>query len=280
MFPGGKELGGAPANFAYHAGRLGARSAVVSAVGRDPLGDEIVARLEGAKLSHRYVARDPEHPTGTVTVALDSLGVPSYTIHQGVAWDHIPWSDDLEALAKTANAVGFGSLCQRSPVSRQAVRRFLEHMPEASLRVCDINLRQSFFDRETIEESFRLANVLKLNDEELPVICGLLGIEASVAELASKFAFKLVALTRGSRGSLMLTPEESSEHEGYAAEVVDTVGAGDAFTAAMVVGLLEGMPLVAINDLANRVGSFVCSRKGAMPDMGTFAAAIGESRCR
>ena len=180
-------------------------------------------------------------------------------------------------MASSAKAVGFGTLSQRAVESRQTIRRFLHAMPAASLKVCDINLRQAFYNQEIITESLRLANVLKLNDEELPIICAMLGIHGSVDScmqaLLETYALKLLALTRGSHGSLMLTATESSEHEGYPAKVVDTVGAGDAFAAAMVVGFLRDRVLADINDFANRIGAYVCARLGAMPDMAPFLKA-------
>lgn len=270
LLPGGKELGGAPANFAYHAQMLGAKAAVVSCVGTDALGEEIVARLDRVKLDRSLVAVDPVHPTGAVSVTLDQHGVPNYVIHTDVAWDFIPWSSELGSAAARADAVCFGSLCQRSPVSRETVRRSLRATPADSLRVFDINLRQAFFDRDVVHESLELSNVLKLNDGELPTVAKLLGLSGdpldTLQQLVLRYSLKLVALTRGSSGSVLCMEGRCSEHPGCSVDVVDTVGAGDAFTAAVVMGMLQGRDLDAINDSANRLGAYVCSQKGAMPE--------------
>ncbi len=269
LLPGGKELGGAPANFAYHAQALGARSCVVSCVGADALGDEILRLLDNAVLDRTYLAVDKNHPTGTVSVTLDSNGVPSYIIHKDVAWDFIPWSNELEEVAANGDAVCFGSLCQRSAISRETVQKFLSCMPENSLRVFDINLRQSYYSLDVIRESLTRSNVMKLNDEELPILGKMLelsvNIDEALAELAERYSLKLIALTRGSHGSILYTPNQTSEHPGYLAKIVDTVGAGDSFTAAIVMGMLNGTDLDKINDTANRLAAFVCSQKGAMP---------------
>jgi len=270
MLPGGKELGGAPANFAYHAQALGASACVVSCVGSDPLGDEILALLDEVDLDRHSLAVDPARPTGTVSVSLDAKGVPTYVIHTDVAWDFIPWSDSLADLAASASAVCFGSLCQRSPVSRRTIRTFLKNTSPDSLRVFDVNLRQSFYDRDIIHESCELSNIVKLNDDELPVLARLLGLRRETTsdllrELVNTYSLRLIALTRGSHGSVLCTPDEVSEHAGYPAHVVDTVGAGDSFTAAIVMGVLNGEKLDRINDSANRLASYVCSQKGAMP---------------
>lgn len=270
LLPSGKELGGAPANFAYHAQALGANSCVVSCIGKDALGDEILALLDEVNLDRLSLAVDSAHPTGTVSVSLDAKGVPAYVIHTGVAWDFIPWSDGLADLAQSASAVCFGSLCQRSPVSRRTIRAFLENTSPECPRVFDVNLRQSFYDRDVIHESCTLANIVKLNDEELPVLARLLGLRSKATmdllrELVDEYSLKLIALTRGSHGSILYTPGEVSEHAGYPAQIVDTVGAGDSFTAAIVIGVLNNEKLDCINDSANRLASYVCSQKGAMP---------------
>lgn len=270
LLPGGKELGGAPANFAYHAQALGAKSKVISAVGADDLGYEIIDRLNRAKLDGTCISIDPDHPTGTVSVTLDSDGKPTYVIHAPVAWDFIPWSDALGQVAAQADAVCFGSLCQRSGVSRATVGRFLKSMPEESLKVFDINMRQHYYSMDVIKESLELSNVMKLNDEELPVLISMFTLSDdssdALCELVDIYNLKLIALTRGSQGSILCTPEQISEHPGYpAVKIADTVGAGDSFTAAIVMGLLNGIDLDRINDSANRLASYVCSQKGAMP---------------
>ncbi len=278
LLPGGKQLGGAPANFAYQAQSLGGHAAVVSCVGGDDLGHEVLRRLDELGLDRRYVAVDRDHPTGTVTVGLDADGHPDYAIQEAVAWDYIPFSSGLQALATRADAVCFGSLCQRGELSRQTVRRFLEATKPACLRVCDINLRQAYYGRESIHALLELANIFKLNDEELPVVAKLLRIGGSqtdiLAQLAERYALRLIALTRGRDGSRLYGAGEDSAHGGYPADVADTVGAGDAFTAALTLGLLRGHPLDRINEQANRVASYVCSQPGAMP--GLPATLVGD----
>lgn len=269
--PTGTRLGGAPANFAYHAGALGGNAAVVSAVGADPGGTQILDRLAALGLDASHVAIDPEHPTGAVDVRLDAAGVPAYIIHQGVAWDFIPVSDPMLDLARRADVTCFGSLAQRSPVSRDAVRAFVAATRPQSLRIFDINLRQHYFDEPVIRQSLASANVLKLNDEELPVIAALMGLPAdepqAMEALLAQFPLRLIALTRGPHGSALYTRAAGSIHPGYPAELVDTVGAGDAFTAALALGFLRGHTLDRINADANRVASYVCSQPGATPPM-------------
>ncbi len=271
MLPSGKQFGGAPANFAYHAKALGAEAVVVSCVGTDPLGEEILARLDGLGLSRDYVAVDKAHPTGIVSVELDAEGKPDYVIHQPVAWDFIPTMPGLMDLAGRTDAVCFGSLAQRSDVSRATIRDFLAATPPDCLRIFDINLRQAFFDAATIDQGLRAANVLKLNDEELPIVAELLAIsdgeEALMKELLDRYQLQLIALTKGERGSVLLGPAGRSGHAGLTTDVTDTVGAGDAFTAVIAMGMLDGLDLQTINHRANRVAAYVCSRHGATPEM-------------
>ena len=271
MLPDGKQFGGAPANFAYHAKALGADAHVVSCVGDDDLGREILDRLDGLQLSHDDVALTDLHPTGTVSVELDADGKPDYVIHEPVAWDVIPWSERLTALAGQTDAVCFGSLAQRSAVSRRTIRDFLAATPAACLRIFDINLRQHYYSGEIITTSLQTANVLKLNDEELPEIARLLSIPGDEEEvlktLRERFDLTLIALTKGDRGSLLLTADGQSIHAGQPAEIADTVGAGDAFTAVLAMSWMQGRELDAINARANRIASFVCSKNGATPEM-------------
>jgi fructokinase len=267
--PTDKQLGGAPANFAYHANALGAQGVVASCIGADDLGREMTERLNGLSLVRDYVAVDSSHPTGTVSVKLDADGKPSYTIHENVAWDFIPDSAQLKTLARLADAVCFGSLAQRSEVSRRTIRAFLGCTQQKALRIFDVNLRQSYYSLEVIEESLQMCNVVKLNNDELPVLAKLLGLEgdenAMVKALARRYGLALVALTRGPQGSLLTTATKMSVHPGVPVEVVDTVGAGDAFTAVLAVGMLKKYELNRINDCANRLASFVCSQTGATP---------------
>jgi fructokinase len=270
LLPGGKQLGGAPANFAYHAQQLGAQSAVVSAVGRDPLGDEILARLRELGIDTRYVAIDPQHPTGTVSVKLDAARVPSYVIHEIVAWDRVPDSPALHDLARSADVICFGSLAQRSPHTKTTIHECLRAARPDALRICDINLRQNYFSERVIADSLHLANVLKLNDQELPVIARQHDLpendeEAVVRVLLEKLPLRVIALTRGDKGSSLYTRNETNHHPGFATKLADTVGAGDSFMAALAIGLLRGEPLERINDAANRLAAYVCSKPGATP---------------
>jgi fructokinase len=271
MLPTGKQLGGAPANFAYHAQALGANGVVVSCIGDDDLGNEVLSRLGGLGLDCRYIAVDKAHPTGTVTVKLDENGEPDFTIHENVAWDFIPLSADLLELAVRTDAVCFGSLCQRLEVSRDTIRRFLQATKPDCIRVFDINIRQSFYNKDIVHAMLSLSNVLKLNDEELPIVADLLDITGSqsdiLSQLTRRYKLRLIALTRGAGGSRLYAQGQDSSHPGFSAQVADTVGAGDSFTAMMTLGLLRGEELDKINEEANRVASYVCSQSGATPEL-------------
>lgn len=269
LLPGGKQLGGAPANFAYHAKALGADAAVASRVGDDELGREILLRVQEMALGAECLTTDPERPTGTVSVELDSAGVPTYIIHENVAWDYIPVSDALLALAGRTDAVCYGTLCQRMPGSRAAISAFLAATPRACLRIFDINLRQRFFSGPVLEATLARSTVVKLSDEELPMVADTLKLDRRepqfVAALQQAYGTKVVALTRGRHGSRLYAGDTCSDHPGYTVEVIDTVGAGDAFTAALTVGLLSGHALHDINERANRLAAYVCTQKGATP---------------
>ncbi len=216
-----------------------------------------------------YIAEDEAHPTGTVQVTLDAAGKPSYEICEGVAWDAVPWTDALSDLAARVDAVCFGSLAQRAAVTRSTIHAFLEAMRPGALKIFDVNLRQSFYSREVIEASLSHANVLKLSDEELPVLAQMFGINGTVSDqlhaLVSSFKLRALAYTRGGDGSVLLTPEGRDDHPGCPGKAVDSVGAGDSFTAALCVGLLNERPLTQINEHANRVATYVCSQSGATP---------------
>lgn len=272
VFPDGAHFGGAPANFACHAAGLGAKAWMVSSVGTDELGDRAVETLQSRGVECRHVARDPVHATGRVLVTLNAAGQASYEFASDTAWDHLPWSDSLESVAASCNAICFGTLGQRSPESRETIRRFVRATPQSALRVFDVNLRQRFFDRETIEESLKIASVLKLNDEELPVVAELCGVGAKgdreiLRELISRYHLRLAALTRGPAGSLLMAGDAEDERPAPPATVVDTVGAGDSFTATLVADFLRGLPLDVVNAHANVVAAFVCSQKGATPKL-------------
>lgn len=295
MLPGGRKLGGAPTNFAYHASRLGGDAYIVSSVGDDYLGKTIINRVNELGLSSQYIQVDANHPTGTVDVALGNKGIPSYKINREVAWDYIKETDDCIELAKRADVICFGSLGQRSKSSRDTILRMLDNSRKVnnlnSLKVFDVNLRQDFYNTEILHNSLEYANILKLNDEELPIIAKLLGLNNSTKKLflqneneypysadlnmnyeigvlnnlAKTYELDLIALTRGDRGSLLLYKGVISNHLGYKVEIVDTVGAGDSFTAAVVMGLIKGLKLNEVNDLANRIASYVCTQEGGTP---------------
>jgi fructokinase len=271
LFPAGRRLGGAPANFAYHARALGADARIVSRVGRDELGREIWQNLESLKIPTDGLSVDAEHPTGTVTVEVDAAGQPVYVIHEGVAWDYLEPSDKLRHELARAEAVCFGSLAQRSERSRQTIRALVEQTPLSAVRVFDVNLRQHYFSAEIIEESLRLANVVKLNDLELPVIGDLLGLAGTprelMAALRERGSLRLVVCTRGGEGSLLYDGTSWCESAALAVPVRDTVGAGDAFTAAITMGLLAGWGLEKMAEFANQVAAYVCSCDGATPPL-------------
>lgn len=266
MLPTGKALGGAPANFAYHAKRLGEDGWAVSAIGNDALGREIMEIVMEKGL--RNLISVTSRPTGTVQVSLDAKGVPSYTIMEDVAWDNIPFTPQMAALASRADAVCFGSLVQRGN-SRDSVLRFLRAMRPEALRVFDINLRQHYYSKEVIDESLQLSDILKINDEEIRIVAELFGLggddTAACRALIERYGLKLVILTRGADGSEVITADEAIPQAVGQVEVVDTVGAGDSFTAAFVVAYLRDDSLADAQRLANETAAYVCSCKGAMP---------------
>jgi len=270
MLPAGPQLGGAPANFTCHARALGADATLISRVGTDELGREIITRLNALGVSTNGIVVDAQRPTGTVGVELDA-GQPRYIIHENVAWDFIEATPAALAAVCSADAVCFGTLAQRSETSRFAIRSLVSSAASDALRVCDINLRQHFYSQELIADSLALANVLKLNDAELPVLAALFGLSGDtrtqLAALARKFALRLVVLTRGAQGSVLFDGTNWSEHPGIDVLVKDTIGAGDSFTAATVLGYLSGWKLDRINAFANEVAAFVCSHPGATPSL-------------
>ena len=270
LLPAGPQFGGAPANVAMHAALLGGRGALVSAVGEDGEGREALARLAAAGVDQRAVARLPDRPTGVVRVTLDGAGQPTYDIATGSAWDAIPWSDAIAELVARADAVCFGSLAQRGPGSRETVRRAVREAERATWRLFDVNLRQQWFDAEVLDASLRLANAVKLNDEELPVVARLCEVpgdtpEVQLAALMTKYDLALAVLTAGPHGAVLLTPSAAVAAPAPATAVADTIGAGDAFTAALLVGLLSGASLSAVATRANAVAAHVCSQPGATP---------------
>ena len=270
LLPTGKKVGGAPANFAFHASQFGIESYAVSALGKDELGDELESELNKTGLG--LILPKVDYPTGTVQVTLDASGVPSYEICTGVAWDNIPFTPEMEALAKRATVVCFGSLAQRNKVSRETIQRFVAAMPDKEdvLKIFDINLRQHFYGKEVIEHSLHIANVLKLNDDEIEIIRDLLGYgQAGYAEvcraLIDDYSLRMVILTCGAKQSLVYTKTEESLVPTPHCEVVDTVGAGDSFTGSFAAGIIKGLPLPKAHELAVKVAGYVCTRPGAMP---------------
>jgi len=282
LFPKGKQLGGAPANFAYITAMLGDGGIVASRVGDDHLGQEALWHLKSNGLDVSRIQRDPVHPTGTVKVTVDVKGQPEYQITENVAWDFMEFTEDWISLARKASAVCFGSLAQRNAASRAAIRAFLAALPSFAIGIFDVNLRQSYFSAEIVRDSVRCAKVLKLNHEEFPRFLDLLqcplksSVRASGAPggysdieaarwICQEFQLRLVCITRGAAGSLLVTTTSEHEHPGFSVKVADTVGAGDAFTAALVHHALRGSSLAAMNAAANRMGSWTASQEGAMP---------------
>lgn len=272
VLPDGKKIGGAPANFAFHAGQAGMDSRVVSAVGKDALGEEALATLEGKGLNIEAVAR-VDFPTGVVNVSLGEQGIPQYDICEGVAWDNIPFTPALANLARQAQAVCWGSLAQRNEVSRKTIFSFLDAMPsdEERLKVFDINLRQQFYTLEIIEASCRRANVLKINDEELVLVSEMLRLGAGSPEvlcrsLMERYGLSILVLTCGANGSYVFTPVETSYRVTPKVQVADTVGAGDSFTATLVGELLRNTPVGVAHEHAVEVAAYVCTQQGAMAE--------------
>ena len=268
--PEGKKIGGAPANFAYHVSQFGFKSCVVSAVGNDEDGDEIM-RIFHERGLNTLIER-VGYPTGTVQVTLDEKGVPSYEIMKGVAWDNIPFSYELKELAHQTRAVCFGSLAQRNIVSHDTIVQFLHAMPndDDTLKIFDINLRQSFYTPRLLEESMSRCNILKINDEELELVSRLFGFHSiSQADkswiLLAKYGLKMVILTCGTEGSYVFTPGKVSYQPTPRVIVADTVGAGDSFTGAFTAAILAGKPIEEAHKLAVEVRAYVCTQSGAMP---------------
>ncbi|MDE7387987.1 MAG: carbohydrate kinase [Muribaculaceae bacterium] len=270
ILPDGKKIGGAPANFAYHVSQFGLPGCAVSAIGTDDLGDEMTANL--AEVGLKSMLATVPYPTGTVTIKLDSDGVPRYDITEGVAWDNIPFTPELEELARHTRAVCFGSLAQRSAVSRATIGAFLDAIPQTpdTLIVFDINLRQHFYTEEIIRTSMERCNILKINDEELKTVSAMLKLPDGTQQERSRvllemFGLKMLILTCGVNGSYVFTPDSESFLPTPEVEVADTVGAGDSFTASFIAAILRGLPVAEAHALAARTSAYVCSCPGAMP---------------
>jgi fructokinase len=270
LLPTGKQLGGAPTNFAYMTGLLGDRAIVASRIGKDRLGNAAARRLARIGLPTSHLQVDRVHPTGTVNVSVDDHGQPQFEILEKVAWDYFEWTQQWQQLAAEADAVCFGSLAQRSAQSRVSILAFLEGLRPGALRIFDVNLRQAFFTMDVLMESAARADILKLNEEELPRVAALLGATvtdrlAAAHWILKRFQLKMICVTRGGKGSLLVTPDGTDAHPGYPVTVADTVGSGDAFTAALVHKYLRKSSLKAMNAAANRLGSWVASQVGATP---------------
>lgn len=270
VLPEGKKIGGAPANFAYHVSQFGLPSCVVSAIGDDALGKEIIENFTSKGLD-QLIAEVP-YPTGTVQVEIDQTGIPLYDIKENVAWDNIPYTEHLDALAKRTKAVCFGSLAQRNVVSRNTINHFLDTMPkdDDSLIVFDVNLRQGFYNKEILCKSMQNCNILKINDEELITVSRMFGypgidLQDKCWILLGKYNLKMLILTCGINGSYVFTPGNVSFQPTPKVEVADTVGAGDSFTAAFIASILKGKSVTEAHSIAVKTSAFVCTQKGAMP---------------
>ena len=268
VLPEGKKLGGAPANFAFHAGQFGLNSIAISALGEDKLADETISQLEEKHLN--YCMPCVPYPTGTVQVELDNDGVPTYDIKENVAWDNIPFNDDIKNIAENTRAVCWGSLAQRNVVSRETIYKFLDATPKDCMKIFDINLRQNFYSKNVICESMKRCNILKINDEELVAIGRMFGypgldIENKCWLILGKYNLDMLVLTCGVNGSYVFTPGEMSFQETPKVEVADTVGAGDSFTGTFCALLLAGKTVAEAHKRAVQVSAYVCTQNGAMP---------------
>lgn len=277
LLPDGKKLGGAPANVVYHATQLGAKATVVSRIGADELGQAALEQLVNHHVPVEDVQLDDTHPTGTVEVKLNE-GTASYSFATDCTWDYLEWNDQLADLATKASGIVFGTLAQRSAVSRQTIHRFLTES-SAPYKLCDINLRPPHYNQDILRTSVELATVLKLNEEEMPALLSALDIDGagSLADQAQRicaqYHLHAACITQGKNGSLLVTPTAIDDHAGHTINVIDTIGAGDAFTAALMIGLLEDKSLADINALGSAVSSWVATQSGAMP---TYTADIQE----
>ncbi len=269
VLPEGKKLGGAPANFAYHAGQFGLDTIAISALGEDALAEETIEALKEHGLN--YLMPRVPYPTGTVQVTLAEGGIPTYEIKEGVAWDNIPYTDEMAEIAKNARAICFGSLAQRNKVSRENIRKFLADTPADCLKICDINLRQQFYSKEVLEDSFQLCNILKINDEELVVVNRMFGYDGldmrqTCEKMVQDYGLKMLVLTCGTNGSYVFTDDGlTSFQDTPKVEVADTVGAGDSFTGSFCACILNGKPVQEAHKTAVQISAFVCTQNGAMP---------------
>jgi fructokinase len=269
VLPDGEVIGGAPVNFAYHVTVLGAKGVPISTIGRDTRGEKALAELQQRGVDISAISITEDFTTGYVTATIDEEGKAGYSFPDEVAWDHLLVNEYAENLRDTLDAICFGSLAQRSEHSRRAIHDFLDTLRQETVKVFDINLRQDFYSGKVINASLKRTDILKMNEEELPILAGLLKLkgpgEKWLPALIERYHLRMAILSRGGKGSLLLTPESSSDHLGFVTHIEDTIGAGDSFTAAATIGYLRGLPLNVINDQANRIAAYVCSQRGGMP---------------
>jgi fructokinase len=271
VLPEEEVIGGAPVNFAYHVTALGAKGVPISTIGRDSRGEKALRELQKRDVDIAAISITEDFATGYVTATVDEDGKATYSFPDDVAWDHLLINDYAENLRSTLDAVCFGSLAQRSKHSRRVIHGFLDTLRRETVKVFDINLRQDFYSRQIVESSLERTDILKLNEEELPILAGLLELKGSsdhwLPVLIERYSFQMAILSKGDSGSLLLTPESYSEHSGIHTHIEDTIGAGDAFTAAAMLGFLRGLGLDDINEQANKIAAYVCSQRGGMPPM-------------
>lgn len=270
MLPEGRKIGGAPVNFAYHAGQFGIDTMAVSAIGNDKLGEDTIAEMNGKHLNHIFPS--VPYPTGSVQVSLDEKGVPAYDIKENVAWDNIPFTNEIESVARSCRAVCFGSLAQRNAVSRNTIRKFIESTPDGCIRIFDINLRQNFYTSNVIHDSLELCNILKINDEEIMLVSRMFNYDSSNIEnvcrtIMEDFSLEMVILTCGTKGSYIFTKDDVSFMPTPKVNVADTVGAGDSFTGSFCAAILRGLPIAEAHKKAVEVSAYVCTQNGAMPEI-------------
>ncbi len=270
MLPEGRKIGGAPVNFAYHAGQFGIDTMAVSAIGNDKLGEDTIAEMNGKHLNHIFPS--VPYPTGSVQVSLDEKGVPAYDIKENVAWDNIPFTNEIESVARNCRAVCFGSLAQRNAVSRNTIRKFIESTPSGCIRIFDINLRQNFYTSNVIRDSLELCNILKINDEEIMLVSRMFNYDSSNIEnvcrtIMEDFSLEMVILTCGTKGSYIFTKGGISFMPTPKVNVADTVGAGDSFTGSFCAAILRGLPVAEAHKKAVEVSAYVCTQNGAMPEI-------------
>lgn len=270
MLPEGRKIGGAPVNFAYHAGQFGIDTMAVSAIGNDKLGEDTIAEMNGKHLNHIFPS--VPYPTGSVQVSLDEKGVPAYDIKENVAWDNIPFTNEIESVARSCRAVCFGSLAQRNAVSRNTIRKFIESTPSGCIRIFDINLRQNFYTSNVIRDSLEHCNILKINDEEIMLVSRMFNYDSSNIEnvcrtIMEDFSLEMVILTCGTKGSYIFTKDDVSFMPTPKVNVADTVGAGDSFTGSFCAAILRGLPVAEAHKKAVEVSAYVCTQNGAMPEI-------------